>query len=89
MIISTQNTESKCKLKPYTYWINTNLVLNYLELKMNLCYFVDTIKALKQHNFSVERCINHFKGSNQHYLKLSVDQYSQSNDSIDTKIALN
>jgi hypothetical protein len=83
---STQKKESKCKLKPQNYWINTNLVLNYLELKMNLCYFsvdiwVDTIKALKQHNLSVETYINHFKVSNQHYLR--------SIDSIDTKIVLN
>jgi hypothetical protein len=75
----TQNIESKCKLKPQTYWININLVLNYLELKMNICYFsvdtwIDTIKALKQHNLSVERYINHFKVSNQHYLNLNVDQ---------------
>jgi hypothetical protein len=65
-IISTQNIESKCKLKSQTYWINTNLVLNYLELKMNVCYlsvdsWIDTIIELKQHNFSVERHINHFQ----------------------------
>jgi hypothetical protein len=93
-IISTQIIESKCKLKPQTYWINTNLVLNYLELKINLCYFsvviwIDTIIALKQHNLSVERYINHFKVSNQHYFKLYVDQYFKSIDSIDTEIALN
>jgi hypothetical protein len=69
-------------------------VLNYLELKMNLCYFsvdisIDTIIALKQHNLSVERYINHFKVSNQHYLKINVDQYFKCIDSIDTKIALN
>jgi hypothetical protein len=67
-IISTQNIESKCKLKPQTYWINTKFVLNYLELKINLCDFrvdilIDTIIALKQHNLSVERYINHFKVS--------------------------
>jgi hypothetical protein len=61
---------------------------------MNYCYFsadiwVDTISALKQHNLSVERYINHYKVSNQHYLKLNVDQYFKSIDSIDTKIALN
>jgi hypothetical protein len=93
-IISTQNIESKCKLKPQTYWINTNLVLNYLDLKMNLCYFsvdiwIDTIIAFKQHNLRVEGYINHFKVSNQHYLKLNVDQYLKSIDSIDTEIALN
>jgi hypothetical protein len=92
-IISTQNIESKCKLNPQTYWINTNLVLNYLELKMNFSFFsvdiwFDTI-ALKQHNFSVERYINHFKVSNELYLKLNVDEYFKSIDSIDTKIALN
>jgi hypothetical protein len=92
---STQNIESKCKLKPQTNWINTILVLNYLEPKINLCYFsvdywVHTIVALlKQHNFSVERYINHFKDSNQYYLKLNVDQYCKSIDWIDTKIALN
>jgi hypothetical protein len=58
---------------------------------MNFCYFsvviwVDTIIAFKQHNISVERYINHFKVSNQHYLKLNVDQYFKSIDSIDTKI---
>jgi hypothetical protein len=89
-----QNIESICKLKPQTYWINTNLVLDYLELVMNLCYFsvviwVDTIRSLKQHNFSVARYINHFKVLNQHYLKLNVDQYFKSINSIDTKIALN
>jgi hypothetical protein len=68
-------------------------VLNYLELKINLYYisvdiWVDTIIALKQHNFSVERYINHCKVSYQHYLKLNVDQYFKSIDSIDTKIAL-
>jgi hypothetical protein len=46
---------------------------------MNLSYFsfdirIDTIIALKQHNLSVERYINHFKVSNQHYLKINVDQ---------------
>jgi hypothetical protein len=56
-------------------------VLNYLEQKMNLCYFsidicIDTIIALKQHNLSVERYINHFKVSNQHYLKINADQYT-------------
>jgi hypothetical protein len=62
---------------------------------MNLCYFsvdisIDSIIALKQHNLSeVERDINHFKVSNQNYLKLNVDQYFNSIDSIDTKIALN
>jgi hypothetical protein len=94
MIISTQNIESKCKLLPQTYWINTNLVMNNLELKMKLCYFsvdiwIDTIIALKQHNLSVEGYINHFKVLNQHYLKLNVDQYFKSIDSIDNKIALN
>jgi hypothetical protein len=69
-------------------------VLNYLKLKINLCYFsidiwVDTIKALKQHNFSVERYINHFKVSNQHYLKFNVDQFFKNIDSIDTKKVLN
>jgi hypothetical protein len=60
--ISTGNIESNCKFKPQTNWINTNLLLNYLELKMNLCYFsvdiwVDTTIALKQkqHNLSVDR----------------------------------
>jgi hypothetical protein len=77
--------ESKCKLKPQTYWINTNLVI--LELKMNLCYFsvdiwIDTIIALKQHYLSVERYINHFKVSNQDYLKINFDQYFKSIDSI-------
>jgi hypothetical protein len=81
-------------LKPQTYWINTILVLNYVELKLNLCYFsidiwIDFLIALKQHNFSIELNINHFKVSNQHYLKLNVDQYFKSIDSIDTKIALN
>jgi hypothetical protein len=76
-------------LKPQT----TNLVLNYLKL-MKLCFFsvdiwIDTIIALKPHNLSVERYINHFKVSNQHYLKLNVDQYLKSIDLIDTKIALN
>jgi hypothetical protein len=56
---------------------------------MNLCYFsddigVNTIIALKQHNRSVERYINHFKVSNQNYIKLIVDQYFKSIDSIDT-----
>jgi hypothetical protein len=65
---------------------NTNLVLNYLELKMNLSYFsvdiwIDTIVAFKQHNLSVERYINHFKVSNQHYLKFNVDQYFKSIES--------
>jgi hypothetical protein len=65
-----------------------------IELKMNLCYFsveiwIDTIIALKQHNFCIELNINHFKVSNQHYLKLNVDQYFKSIDSIDTKKALN
>jgi hypothetical protein len=69
----------------------TKLVLNYLELKMNLCYFsvdirIDTIITLY---LSVERYINHFKVSNQHYLKLNVDQYFRNIDSIDTKIKLN
>jgi hypothetical protein len=46
---------------------------------MNLCYlsvdiWIDTIITLKQHKISVERYINHFKVSNQHYLKLNVDQ---------------
>jgi hypothetical protein len=50
---------------------------------------IDTIIILKQHNLSVERYINHFKFSNQHYLKINVDQYFKSIDSIDTKIALN
>jgi hypothetical protein len=81
-------------LKPQTYLINTNLLLNYLEIKMNLCYFsvdiwINNILALKQHNLSVERYINLFKVSNQHYSKLNVDQYFESNDSIDTKKALN
>jgi hypothetical protein len=96
-IISTQNIESKCKLKSQTYWINTNLVLNYLELKMNWYYFnvdiwvdtVDTIIPLKQHNLSVEWYINHFNVSNQHYLNLNVDLYFKSINSIDTKIVLN
>jgi hypothetical protein len=48
----------------------------------------DTIIALKKPNFSVERYINHFKVSNQHYLKIIVDQYFKSIDSLDTKIAL-
>jgi hypothetical protein len=61
---------------------------------MNLYFFSvdiwnDTIIELKQHNFSIELNINHFKVSNQHYLKLNVDQYFKSIDSIDTKIALN
>jgi hypothetical protein len=61
---------------------------------MNLYYFsvdiwVDTIIALEQHNLSVERYINHYKVSNQHYLKLNVEQYVQSIVSIGTKIALN
>jgi hypothetical protein len=61
---------------------------------MNLWYFsvdflVDTIIALKKHSISVERYIKHFKDSNQHYLKLNVDQYFKSIDSIDPKIALN
>jgi hypothetical protein len=61
---------------------------------MNLCYFsvdiwIDTIIALKQHNFSIELNINHLKVSNQHYLKLNVDQYFKSIDSIDNKKALN
>jgi hypothetical protein len=65
-------------------------VLNFLELKMNLCFFsfdiwIDIIIALKQHNLSVERYINHSKVSNQHYLKLNVDQYFKSIDSIDLK----
>jgi hypothetical protein len=52
-------------------------VLIYLELKINLCYFgvdiwIDTIKALKKHNVSVERYINYFKVWNQNYLKLDV-----------------
>jgi hypothetical protein len=69
-------------------------VLNYLQLKMILCYFsvdiwIETIIALKQHNLSVERYINHLKVSNQHYLKINVDQYFKSIDSIDTQIALN
>jgi hypothetical protein len=86
-ISSTQNIESKCRLKPQTYRIITNLVLNYLESKMTLYYFsvdiwVDTSIALKEHNISVERYINHFKVSNQDYLKLSVDQYFKSIDSI-------
>jgi hypothetical protein len=93
-IISTQNLESKFRLKPQTYWINTNLVLNYLELKMNSCYFsvdiwVDTVIALKQHNLRIERNINCFKVSNQHYLKLNADRYFKSINSIDTKITLN
>jgi hypothetical protein len=54
-------------------------VLKYPELKMNLCNLsvdirIDTIIALKQHNLSIERHINHFKVSNQRYLKLNVDQ---------------
>jgi hypothetical protein len=70
-------------------------MLNYLELKMNVCYFsvdiwIDTIIiAFEQHNLSIELNINHFKVSNWHYLKLNVDQYFKSIDSIDTKIALN
>jgi hypothetical protein len=53
-------------------------VLANLEIKMNLCYFsvdIDTIIALKQHNRSVKRYINHLKVSNQHYLKINVDQH--------------
>jgi hypothetical protein len=58
---------------------------------MDLCYFsvntlIDTSIALKQHNISVERHINHFKISNQHYLNLTEDQYIKRIDSIDTKI---
>jgi hypothetical protein len=69
-------------------------VLNFLELIMNLCYFsvdilIDPIIALKQNNCSVERYINHFKVSNQHYLKFHEDQYFKSIDSIYTKIAFN
>jgi hypothetical protein len=47
------------------------------------------IIALKQHNLRIERNINHLKGSNQHYLKLNVDQYFKSINSIDMKIVLN
>jgi hypothetical protein len=48
------------------------LILIYLELKMNQYYlsiniWVDTIIALKKHNLSIERIINHLKASNQHY----------------------
>jgi hypothetical protein len=61
---------------------------------VNLCNFfvdilVDTIIVLKQHNLSVERYFKHFKVSNQNYLKVNVDQYFKSINSIDTKIALN
>jgi hypothetical protein len=54
----------------------------FLELKFEFTL------ALKQHNFSFERNINHFKVSNQHYLKINVDHYLKSIDSIDTKIVL-
>jgi hypothetical protein len=61
---------------------------------MNFCYFsvdiwVDTITALKEHNLRIEKYINHFKVSNQNYLKHNVDQYFKSIDFTDTKIALN
>jgi SET domain-containing protein len=80
-------------LKPQTNWINANTMLNYVELKINLYYFsvdiwIDTIIALKQHK-NKKRYINHFKVSNQHYLKINVDQNLKSIDSIDIKTALN
>jgi hypothetical protein len=56
---------------------------------MNLCFFsvdiwIDTFITLTHHNLSVERYINHFKVSNQHYLKINVYQYFKSIDSIYT-----
>jgi hypothetical protein len=43
---------------------------------------------LKQNNISVERYIDHFKVSNQQYLKLNKDPYFKSINSIDTKISI-
>jgi hypothetical protein len=51
--------------------------------------YINTIIALKQHNLSVERYINHFKVSKQHYLKRNEHQFFKSIDSIDTKKVLN
>jgi hypothetical protein len=53
------------QIETSNFWINTNLVLNYLELKIILVLIFE-LTLLKQHNLSVERYINHFKVANQH-----------------------
>jgi hypothetical protein len=62
-IVSTQIIESKCKLNLQTYWINTNIVLNYLELKMNQCYFsinnwFETIQLNQESSIESSKKIN-------------------------------